>query len=398
MNDDSTDGYPGYVLCNGLWLSHNSQDQESLAMRQKVNNQLLIDVSCAVSAIYLLDDNTWTKSQLIHRIVHTFNEAVLQLDLNSRNWRNVVKSFITYGMETHARTFQSKPWFFEIDLVPVLTSAAWIILGETRIWFIPMNRQEIEDEVLQNYEDALDRVVMVKALWDASKATFPGQDVIINKVYTALCKTQGDAIDKASGNIFGFMRCWINDFMAKCWYSLQNPKNILTEESVTRLFNNLVSPFGDDHPFTCIPGQSSQERLYQQENRRHRRIYISFSVSQMFEPWEEVTTKRRRTTSSVQDVIIVKEEQQEIQACDDIGLSEAEKEHCCDSSESSIENLRCRDCASRAECIGQDGDRLVIQILDTVELGDTYCSVCWHSFLETSPHLEGMFEDDRTRY
>ena len=48
---------------------------------------------------------------------------------------------------------------------------------------------------------------------------------------------------------------------------------------------------------------------------------------------------------------IVKEEQQEVQTHVAIELSEAEKEDRCDSSESSMENMRCRDCTSEGDCL-----------------------------------------------
>merc|ERR1711941_121655 len=61
---------------------------------------------------------------------------------------------------------------------------------------------------------------------------------------------------------------------------------------------------------------------------------------------------------------------------------------------SDIENpLGHPDCTSAEDCMGSPTDRLVRHILDGAD-GDLYCEICWESFKETNPHLEGRFEDD----
>ena len=52
-----------------------------------------------------------------------------------------------------------------------------------------------------------------------------------------------------------FLMHWVDDSMQRAWASLENAGVGITEDLVARLFQNLISPLGDQVPFSCIPIQ-----------------------------------------------------------------------------------------------------------------------------------------------
>merc|ERR1719221_814462 len=41
--------------------------------------------------------------------------------------------------------------------------------------------------------------------------------------------------------------------MNRAWQAIDNSERIVTHDSVVQLFQNLLAPFGEEHPFSCIP-------------------------------------------------------------------------------------------------------------------------------------------------
>jgi len=83
-----------------------------------------------------------------------------------------------------------------------------------------------------------------------------------SKIYKALHKAYHGALEESMADsrpqeelqrVEIFIRKWIDDSMSRAWYSLEAVGVTLTDKSVLRLFQALAAPFGDEHPYSCIP-------------------------------------------------------------------------------------------------------------------------------------------------
>merc|ERR1711982_128776 len=91
-----------------------------------------------------------------------------------------------------------------------------------------------------------------------------------------------------------FTKKWLEDSMNRAWGSIDQCGEKLSEGNVARLFQNLVAPFGDDHPFSCIPGA-----LTEKIGRPPRDwAYIRQAVKNLFSSWQRHSggsSKKRKT-------------------------------------------------------------------------------------------------------
>lgn len=79
--------------------------------------------------------------------------------------------------------------------------------------------------------------------------------------------------------------------MSRAWSAMES-STLLSEATVCRLFHNLMAPFGDDHPFSCIPGGLT-ERIGRPPKTWD---FITTCVQQVFRNWasEGRAVKRRK--------------------------------------------------------------------------------------------------------
>jgi len=182
-----------------------------------------------------------------------------------------------------------------------------------------------------------------------------------------------------------FMKKWLDDSMRRAWSAIQSNESIITEGNVCRLFQHLMAPFGNDHPFCCIPvvftrkiGQPPREWPF-----------IRTAVKDLFRSWSEESSmpmakKKRKMNHSAPS--IVKAE-----------IKEEVNDHVASSTYVDEDVLRQVEpggghpmCTSVEDCIGSISDPLVQHMLGSEE-GDVYCQTCWESFLKKNPTLRGVF-------
>merc|ERR1712194_552024 len=100
-------------------------------------------------------------------------------------------------------------------------------------------------------------------MWDVTEETF-GTGTVCSKIYKGLhlshepayqdaCRFQLKKGDTAATRVEIFTRQWIELSMGRAWQSIENSPTLLTHEKIVELFERLIAPFGDDHPFSCVP-------------------------------------------------------------------------------------------------------------------------------------------------
>merc|ERR1712194_756047 len=55
-----------------------------------------------------------------------------------------------------------------------------------------------------------------------------------------------------------FTRNWMENSMSRAWQAIENSPKLLSQETIVRLFQHLLAPFGDEHPFSCVPAALTQ--------------------------------------------------------------------------------------------------------------------------------------------
>lgn len=380
-------------------------------------------------------EKTWSQSELTKRVVRYIFNAAKSPELISMPWNEAAKKLVEHAMHGYCAACQEKPWFFEIDLAPAFASAAWELLsasGKPRIRYA-----ELHEFVVQEYEEILDRTLLMKAMWDATNATFSDGNVR-SKVYNALFRAYQPALDECLMDkrpmeelqrVELFTKRWVDDSMRRAWSSVENSERTITEANVSRLFQNLVAPFGDNHPFSCIPAV-----LTESIGRPPRDWgYIRTVVTHLFAAWQQESllpcSKKRKTRSAAVpngEVTPVDEPEEALseahrtrtgsmkveaaplrvsrldapRSAEALPLPRKREAPPAQSEDEEMEadyagNEECEghpECTSAEDCIGDPDERLVRHILEGRE-GDVYCESCWESFREQTVDLEGIWQD-----
>lgn len=407
---------------HGLDAGGNPQEAGHSAVVNKIHELLYREVGEAVDAVIEME-TVWSQSEMTRRIVRYIWNSCKNEDLQGQPWRECVKNLVSAAMSSYSGACQEKEWFFEIQLIPAFISASQELLRSNRA---RPSIDMLEELVTVEYENKLDQILLVKAMWDATRQTFRDNDAVVNKVYAAVHKTYDLALTEAvepnqairdDVRMERFMNRWINESMQRCWNSVENSERVITEHSVVKLFGNLVAPFGDDHPFSCIP-----QVFYDVDRPSRQWPYIRHATRKMFDAWARdvaaPSSKRRRKRKGggekegEEDAVhaVVEEsaevlpelhseeaqedvadqaldEQEQISGDEDAMLDEPPAEHSGDGHPR---------CTSEEDCIGSSSSRLVQHSVPDGG-GDLYCEVCWNSFLGEQK-LEGVFQDTGEEY
>jgi len=376
---------------------------------ENVHTNLYNCVGEAVTSIVHLE-KTWSQSELTKRIVRYIYNSAKSPELSTMPWKEAAKKLVERAMHGYCAACQEKPWFFEIDLAPAFSSAAWEILsarGRSR-----MKYAELEEVVVQEYEEILDKTLLMKAMWDSTHAVFPDR-AAQTKVYNSLYRSYQPALDECIVNakledlqrVEHFTKRWLDDSMRRAWCSVEQAERTITRGSVLKLFQNLIAPFGDNHPFSCIPVVLTDQIGRPPQNWP----FIHKAVEQLFLTWHQESStgsssKKRKTRSGAvsggEDAVMEEEAtpSRSVPWQHQVGkrrlpspeVSHDEEDPDCAGDDRDRSGHP--DCTSAEDCIGRPDDRLVRHILDGMD-GDIYCETCWGSFLEQNPHLEGIWED-----
>lgn len=363
---------------------------------ERIHHLLYKHVEEAVDPVVHLEEK-WTRADMIRRIVRYIYKSASSEDLLKQPSGECVKNLVENAMHGYSAACQDKDWFFDIELGPAFVSTAWEILRTGR--HAP-RFDWLQEKVELEYEDKLDRIMNERAMREAAKKSFK-DDTISHKVFQALYKSFDVALDDAvidnrpisdERKMELFMKKWINESMSRCWNSVPNSEQVITENSASRLFSHLVAPFGNDHPFSCIPNDFFPSG----ERPPVNWPYIRIAVRQMFESWKRHAlappSKKRKTgrSSEVREAAI---ERDVAPAEDEVPEEEVpvEEEGPPSENEDALGEGHPH-CTSQEDCVGGDADRLVQHIMQG-KPGDVYCEACWLSFREQNGNLEGTYQD-----
>lgn len=415
------------------WRQHEEPALTQEQILERVHSNLYELIGKEAERVAHLEKQ-WSASELTKRVVRYIWSGLKDPDLMRQPWGQVAKQVVEKGMSTYGSACQERPWFFELDLRPALASAVWELLsanGRPHVRY-----EEVEARVIQEVDENLDSVMLGKAIWAATEQIFP-EDPVKSKVFRALANTHEPALAECLGDsrplestekVKRFFKRWMEESMTRAWNSVeQNGGGNLSFRKVTKLFQNLIAPFGEEHNFTCIP----RVLLGRLAPPRRSWRFIEDAAKQMFHSWEQAQglppSKRRKKSgggtaeaeapeefeafeaplsAAVSDDLDGVQEMPELDGEADFGQEEPldpEAEELAEEAldaEPEAEEVpeasaggRHPGCTCAEDCSGSSLDVLVRHVHEDGSLGDVYCHTCWSAFLEERPDLQGQWEE-----
>jgi len=207
-------------------------------------------------------EKDWDQTELSKRITKYLYKGAQAPELLTLPWHQAGPQFIETAMRGYSNACADKPWFFDLDLTVAFHMAFWEILngsGQNAQW------SEVERVLNAKYEELMDGCLLEKAIWDSACLLLPDQESLSNKLYKGLKTAHEKAFEEAMATpvaddlqrVEFFTRSWILHSMGKVWQAAEQG-GLMNQESMAMLFQELLAPFGEEHPFSCVPGVLTQ--------------------------------------------------------------------------------------------------------------------------------------------
>lgn len=228
---------------------------------QKVHSCLNKQVWKAIKKI-AEKEKDWDETELFKRVTKYLYKGAQAPELLTMPWQHSAQQYIETAMRGYSTACADKPWFFDMDLTVAFHMSYWEILsgsGQNPPW------SEVEAVLNAKYEELMDDCLLDKAIWDSSGLLLPDQEALRNKVYKGLKSAHERAREETLASplhddlqrVEFFTKSWIHHSMGKAWQAIEQG-GLMNPESVVMLFQELLAPFGEEHPFSCVPGVLSQ--------------------------------------------------------------------------------------------------------------------------------------------
>jgi len=236
----------------------------------------------------------WDHNEFAKRITKYIYKAAQAPELMALPPQQAAQQFIESGMHGFSSACGDKSWFFELDLAPTFCDGFYEIFassGHSAAW------SEVESCINAKYEELMDACLLEKAIWDSAALLLPDES-LRNKLYKALKSGHENAFKQAAEEtqsmpdlqrVEAFTSLWIEHSMSKAWSALETGGNLMTPSNLVYLFQDLVAPFGEDHPFSCVPAV-----LTQSIGRPPRDWpFLKDAVRQFLKTWNQPAAKGR---------------------------------------------------------------------------------------------------------
>jgi len=404
------------------------------------------------------EQGQWCDIEIAKRLAKYVWRAAADEGLLQMPWDRVCKEVVQRAMQSCSAACGEAVWFFYVDLPSVICAAVWEILvasGEAEL----VNHDALLDIIIQEHEDKLDRILLDRAMWQTCSNLFSDEKVQ-TKMFQAISRSYWPALDdalvplimqeqmhgpltedKALKHTEAFMRKWMSDSMSRVWGFVERTEMELTAESIALLFHSLIAPFGEEDPFTCVPGALTEEIGRPPSDW----AFVPQAAQDLLDSWAQHAggsswTKRKRDSADEEDVEeetparggrrpkrikpTSKAKPRATAPRDAASTASAngklrakftgfgrrdradaeEFAEGGDDEEEGVEESEGLEtggdqppghpsCTSEEECIGAPDCQLIQHLLDG-RPGDVYCELCWDSFSRRNPSLEGRVVEE----
>lgn len=202
-------------------------------------------------------EETWEHKEFAKRVTKYLYKSASTPNLMSQPWYEAAVAFVEKAMQGYSAGCGDKSWFYDLDLAPAF------VAGFNQLVQLSQQRpkwQDVEAAINTKYEELMDESLFDKAVWDVL-AALTQDEPIRNKIFKALKAGHEGALKEAQvlrrvadlQKVELFTRRWMEISMGKLWQVFENAGILMAEDTIVNLFADLVAPFGEEHPFSCIP-------------------------------------------------------------------------------------------------------------------------------------------------
>jgi len=350
-----------------------------------------------------LEVGGWSVEEISKRIVKHVYKATSDPELLSLSLQEACKEMVSRAFHGYSSACGDCGWFFDIELVPAFHGAAMELFQAAGHRVSP---DQVYEVISAEYEDALDRRMLDKALWEVTEAVF-SEDKVKSKVFSALSRAYWPALDEilADGNlqrefthgldeqtelrrVENFTRKWLEDGIGRAWASIEHSQAGLNENTLRQLLKHLIAPFGEEHPYSCLPG-AFIDRLGRPPTDW---VFTRQCITELFRNWngDGPQKKKRKTNYSNNKKWNGGGEKDEFEQAIMPGEEEVAEEGEVAAEEG--EGVPHPMCTSADDCIGGPSLPLMRHVHNG-KPGDIYCDACWQSFCQRNPNLKGVPEE-----
>lgn len=373
---------------------------EMANLRERLQNNIYLGVERAAMPVANLEV-AWPSDQISKRVGKHMVKAAVDEELPSMEWNKLTKELVLRSMRGFSHSCNEAEWFYEIDLVPVLTTTALDILNVAKR--INVHPQAVEDIVRVEYCDAVERCMIEKCIWDAASGMFT-EDKLRSKLWKVLSAAYWPALDEALASSMSrahlrqppqedlrhveeFMRAWIHDSMTRAWSAMPSMNadgdSVLTEDFMCELFQRLLVPMGEEHPFSCVSSDLTSRIGRPPRDWK----YIRQAVRELIQGQAQGHGRKRKASKPADDWQGAKRK--------NIGKPRTEAKADGEGAQAQGNPDKHPRCTSEDDCLGSSADQLVRHNLNG-QAADVYCITCWESFLQRNPSLEGDIVEDES--
>lgn len=362
------------------------------------------EVTRAVAQIAHMDsgEGAWGEAEIVKRLNRYICRACADPEVLEKlgNWRKLCELVVQRSMHGYSVACGETAWFYDIDLAPAFARVCWEIL-ETAGMHIPP--QAVHEAVQLDYQDILERRMLDKAMWNTIRDTFANEgEKVQSKIFGAVSKSYWTHVDEAVVKyprnehedlrvVQEFIKSWMNDSMKRAWNSLPaadaQSTDTLPSDVVSQLFEGLVVPFGEENPFTCIPGAILERIGRPPAGWDYCRTAAEEVMNQYNGEDDGGPARKKRRGGGGEDW----QEQGGAAWGARQGKNRGGKGNQ-GKGRSAAGAVGNPSCTSSVDCVGRETDRLVQHVLHG-KPADIYCETCWLSFSARNPTLEGNYLD-----
>jgi len=267
---------------------HRGRQVSQEQVLERIHGNLYSIVGEAVDDVKVEEDK-WSRTEMVKRIVGYIYKAAKAPDLMHKPWQEICKTIVHHGMGSYVSACSERPWFYQLALGNAFTSAVWELVQASSRGRPQVHFQDVQDYVMREFEQYLDKSLLTKAVWDATMLTFK-DDAVRPKMFKAVHNTYQPALDELLADtrpiddarkVENFTRRWMETSMTRAWSALEGAETVLTPGQVIRLFQNLIAPFGEGHEYTCIPSMLVEHIGRPPRNWK----FLRTAVQKMFDDW-----------------------------------------------------------------------------------------------------------------
>jgi len=247
------------------------------------------------------------ESEISKKIVKHVFKACSDPEILQLPWQHACKEVVERAMVGYCGAAGDLDWFFDVDLVPAFMVVAYELVQRSGA---SVQESVVYEVVQAEFEAELDRRLLEKSLYDVCSKIWK-EEKVSSKVAQCLHKSYWTAFEEVLQDgtlqremLYGldqkselrrvesFTRQWLDDGIGRAWVIIEGSQAGINQQIVMKLIKMLLAPFGDTHPYSCLPGGFIDNLGRPPQDW----AYIRICSAELFRSWSGEGAKKKRRT------------------------------------------------------------------------------------------------------